>query len=121
MKDDLISRLSEIRSQYNLFNESEEPYYRALSEVIKMLSEQADGDTIDRQAAIDAIEEHLCGVIDITRYSEGFGCGYKVAHRHIQDVIKAIPKQNPCSDCQEFDCYGCQFKSKNQGDTTYDY
>lgn len=40
---DLISRLSEIRSQYNCFNKSEEPYYRALSEVIKMLSEQADG------------------------------------------------------------------------------
>lgn len=54
---DLISRLSEIRSQYNCFNESEEPYYRALSEVIKMLSEQADGDTISRQTLKDALVE----------------------------------------------------------------
>jgi len=53
MKDDLISTLSEIRSNYNCFDESEETYYRALSEAIKVLSGQADGDTISRQAAID--------------------------------------------------------------------
>ena len=38
--DDLISKLSEIRSNYDCFNESEEPYYRALSEAIKKLSER---------------------------------------------------------------------------------
>lgn len=54
--DDVISRLSDIRSQYNCFNESEETYYRALSEAIKMLSEQADGDTISRQAAIEVAD-----------------------------------------------------------------
>ena len=54
--DYLISKLSEIRSQYNCFDEAEEPYYRALSEAIKKLSEQADGDTISRQAAIDAAD-----------------------------------------------------------------
>lgn len=53
--DGIISRLSEIRGQYNCFDESEEPYYRALSAVIKMLSEQADGDTISRQAALDCV------------------------------------------------------------------
>ena len=36
--DDLISKLSEIRSEYNCFDENEEPYYRALSEAIKFLS-----------------------------------------------------------------------------------
>ena len=36
-KGDLISRLSEIRSQYNCFDESEEPYYRALTEVIEVI------------------------------------------------------------------------------------
>lgn len=35
---DLISKLSEIRSEYNCFDETEEPYYRALSEAIKYLS-----------------------------------------------------------------------------------
>ena len=53
--DDLISRLSEIRGRYNCFDESEEPYYRALSEAIKVLSRQADGDTISRREAIDAL------------------------------------------------------------------
>ena len=37
--DDLISKLSEIRSKYNCLDEAEEPYYRALSEAIKKLSE----------------------------------------------------------------------------------
>ena len=50
--DDLISRLFDIRSEYNCFDENEEPYYRALSEAIKILSRRADGDTISRQAAI---------------------------------------------------------------------
>ena len=48
--DDLISRLSEIRSKYNCFDESEEPYYRALSEAIKLLSRQADDDLVSREA-----------------------------------------------------------------------
>lgn len=38
--DDLISRLSEIRSNYNCFDEAEEPHYRALSEAIKALNTQ---------------------------------------------------------------------------------
>lgn len=55
--DDLISRLSEIRSEYNCFDENEEPYYRALSEAIKILSRREDRDTISRQAAIDALRD----------------------------------------------------------------
>ena len=54
--NDLISSLSEIRSQYNCFDESKEPYYHALSEAIKELSRRVDGDTISRQAAIDAVK-----------------------------------------------------------------
>lgn len=40
--DDLISRLSEIRSNYNCFDETEEPYYRALSEAIQLVSAQPE-------------------------------------------------------------------------------
>ena len=40
--DDLISRLSEIRSNYNCFDETEEPYYRALSEAIQLASAQLE-------------------------------------------------------------------------------
>lgn len=37
---DLISKLSEIRSQYNCFDEHERDAYHALSEAIKVLSAQ---------------------------------------------------------------------------------
>ena len=37
---DLISKLSELRSQYNCFNESERDAYHTLSEVIEALKEQ---------------------------------------------------------------------------------
>ena len=40
--DDLISRLSEIRSSYNCMDETEEPYYRALSEAIRLASAQPE-------------------------------------------------------------------------------
>ena len=54
--NDLISKLSEIRSGYNCFNQDEEPYYRALSEAISILiTRYTYGDTISRKAAIDAI------------------------------------------------------------------
>lgn len=56
--DDLIRKLSEIRSEYNCFDEDEEPYYCALSEAIRILSRRADGDTISRQDAIDAAKAH---------------------------------------------------------------
>ena len=38
--NDVISRLSEIRSDYNCLDEKEEPYYRALSEAIQFVSAQ---------------------------------------------------------------------------------
>ena len=57
--EDLISKLSEIRSEYNCFDEDGEPQYRALSEAIRILSQLADGDTISRQAAIDACTDRF--------------------------------------------------------------
>ena len=48
-------------------------------------------DLINRQAAIDTIEKHLNGVFDGTHYDEGIAYGYEAAHRHIQDVINALP------------------------------
>ena len=40
---DTISILSEIRSNYNCMEESEEPYYRALSEAIKAVKAEHKG------------------------------------------------------------------------------
>lgn len=45
MKNDIwadIERLSELRSNYNCFDEKEEPYYRALSNAIQALRDKAD-------------------------------------------------------------------------------
>ena len=36
-----IERLSELRSNYNCFDEKEEPYYRALSNAIEALRKKA--------------------------------------------------------------------------------
>jgi len=92
--DDLISKLSEIRSEYNCFDEDEEPYYRALSDVIKILSRLEDGDAISRQQAID--EFNCCeltpdGGIDAN---------------HAIDVLKQLPSAQPeivrCKDCNHY-------------------
>lgn len=43
MQDDIwadIERLSELRSNYNCFDEKEEPYYRALSNAIQALRDK---------------------------------------------------------------------------------
>ena len=56
--DDLISRLSELRCQYNCFDENERDAYHTLSEAIKALSDVPDtnvGDTISRQAALNTL------------------------------------------------------------------
>lgn len=58
MDNDLISKLSEIRSEYNCFDENEEPYYRALSEAIKFLSRRADGDTVSREAVSEWLKQY---------------------------------------------------------------
>lgn len=41
---DLISRLSELRSQYNCFNESEREAYHTLSEAIEALQDEEEED-----------------------------------------------------------------------------
>ena len=40
--DEIIIRLSDIRSRYNCFDESEEPFYRALSESIRIIHEEME-------------------------------------------------------------------------------
>ena len=46
--DDLISRLSELRSQYNCFDENERDAYHTLSEAIEALQEQKTGKWITK-------------------------------------------------------------------------
>ena len=60
----------------------------------KLKASQA-GDLISRQAAINAISEHLDGVLGQTKYDEGIAYGYEAAHRHIQEVIAHMPSAQP--------------------------
>ena len=52
---DLISRLSELRSQYNCFDESERDAYHTLSEAIDALQEQKTGKWIIFPPCIEEI------------------------------------------------------------------
>jgi hypothetical protein len=85
MTGDLISKLSEIRSEYNCFDEDEEPYYRALSDAIMILSQRADKDTISRQAVLNA----LC---------TPYGILYPI--RTVEELPSAEPEHRwiPCSE-----------------------
>ena len=89
--DDLISKLSEIRSDYNCFSADEEPYYRALSEAIKILSQRADGDTISRQAAIDDIR---------TLKPDGLLVDAKWIEMWLKQLPSAQPEIIRCKDCK---------------------
>lgn len=97
--EDLISKLSEIRSEYNCFDEDGEPQYRALSEAIRILSQLADGDTISRQAAIDCVTydvEHTIECLkalssaqpDIIRCKD---CKYWREHKYAKETKRYIP------------------------------
>ena len=60
--NDLISKLSEIRSNYNCFDETEEPYYRALSEAIQLASAQPE-----------IIRCKECLMHSVCRFEQGLG------------------------------------------------
>ncbi len=82
-------------------------------------------DLIDREALLNQLEEtynYICIYNDNNDFSCGLREGIHIAISRTNELPSVkIETKKSCSDCQEFDCYGCQFKSKNQGDTTYDY
>lgn len=92
-----IEILSELRAQFNCFDEVEEPCYRALSDAICALSEQPNSnetsfthkalDTISRQAAIDQLYQSY-NLLD--------------AERRLEDMPPAQPEQHwiSCNDCE---------------------
>lgn len=115
--DDLISILSEIRSQYNCFDPKEEPYYRALSEAIGLISAQKTQlseedatkgttfDCISRQAAIEALGEEPLVWDDDSDYELGQRSQWKVDKLAIESVPpEREAKLNEwCFDCKEYD------------------
>jgi len=100
--NDLISKLSEIRSEYNCFNQDEEPYYRALSEVISILSRRTDDDIISRQAAIDVFRKELCREREYAT-PESFFISFKGCERILNELPSAERREVQSSECEYWD------------------
>ena len=60
-------------------------------------------DTISRQAAIDAIEQHKTAVLGSREWDEGIGFGYAAAHRHLVDIVKQLPSAERRGRWKPFD------------------
>lgn len=91
--DDLISRLSELRCQYNCFDENERDAYHTLSEAIKALSDVPDtnvGDLISRQAAYEVLTAYYHHTTDIQ-------------HAALHEALNIVPPAVEVVRCQ--DCY----------------
>ena len=50
---------------------------------------------ISRQAAIDTVWEHCRNVLESCNYDPFFTDYYKMAYRHVTDVIKKLPSVQP--------------------------
>jgi len=59
--NDLIEKLSNLRSQFNCFDEHERDAYHILSEAIKVLSERPEPceDAVSREDAIDTLDDEI--------------------------------------------------------------
>lgn len=88
-----------------------------VEELRAKLKESQTGDTISRQAALDALDGvswmHLEGKHEICD-------GDWIKADEAEEALKQLPSvqpeiKNPCSECQEFDCYGCEFKKDFHG------
>ena len=98
--NDLIRRLSEIRSRYNCFDEAERPYYHALSEAIDVLSGGANGDTISRQAAVDALHDEIVS----RRICEDTNDDGALDEFDTEAILRRLPSTQPeiihCEHCK---------------------
>jgi len=77
-------------------------------------------DLIDRQVAVDAIQQHREDVLGGYKYDEGVAFVYAAAHNHIIDVIKHLPSAQPeiirCKDCRKnpkWEWVGCPMTGKD--------
>lgn len=63
---DLIEKLSNLRSQYNCFDENERDAYHTLSEAIKVLSERLEPceDAVSRKAVEDVLHGYFDGMLE---------------------------------------------------------
>lgn len=107
--NELIDLISEIRSQYNCFDDADQKYYEALSMVLRMLrhlpSEQPCGDAISRQAAIDALMKRDKELRNINWYDKPFAEGECKGIDYALEIVNALPSAQPQ---REEDCDTCK-------------
>lgn len=108
---DLISRLSDLRSQYNLFDENEQGAYHTLTEAIAVLNgvssaqlscnnlQQLATDCISRKDAIDAIEAVFPVDPMKSEYAQGIACGAALSKTYIEHLPSAQPEIIRCEEC----------------------
>ena len=104
---DLISRLSELRCQYNCFDENERDAYHTLSEAIKALSDVPDtnvGDMISRREAICALEEP-CKVPDT--WTDEYAVGERMQWEKDVKALNSLPSADVvevvrCKNCAKY-------------------
>lgn len=86
MMNDLIEKLSNIRSQFNCFDENERDTYSTLSEAIKVLSEQPEPceDAVSRKDAIIQLSHNKNGDPDCD-----------VIIQHDIEALKQLPSVTP--------------------------
>ncbi len=102
---DLISRLSDLRSQYNLFDEGEQGAYHTLTEAIAVLNwlpsaQPTQPNTPNTLKALDCISRQ--DAIDAARnWYEGLICGsFKGLEKQLQALPPAQPDIIRCKDCK---------------------
>lgn len=67
-------------------------------------------DLINRQAAIDALKSQL------SDWNDDYNIPVRKSIENIERLPSAQPEiKNPCSECQEFECYGCESKKDFHG------
>ena len=65
-------------------------------------------DLIERQTVIDALD-HVINNGAKNKYFDGHFITAEAMKEYILSLQSTQP-ESPCTDCQEFDCYGCKFR-----------
>lgn len=113
--NDLIEKLSDLRSQFNCFDENERDAYHTLSEAIKVLSERPETceDAVSRNAIIQKLntmdryvseELILCDTDKKFPKNEVF-----IVDDVYEKIVENLPsaQPGPCEDAGEKTCRTC--------------
>jgi hypothetical protein len=97
--NDLIEKLSNLRSQYNCFDENERDAYHTLSEAIKVLSEQLKPceDAVSRRKLLNDLGELITAWEKYPIMAEQIK-GVETAIKYVEMIPSVTPKSDQCED-----------------------